>query len=151
MAQWQRAAAETERFLTDNPTDPDLPRLRLEIARDRLAWAARPGEGKMTRQALLTEVATRFRDARAELARVVADFPREKTFQEEAQWDTAISYLTEARVIAAVSPTLARGQFVRACELRQVAGGQYCRPSAPGDHSPAALGNCRRAGATAIR
>ena len=116
------AAAETERFLTDNPTDPDLPRLRLEIARDRLAWAARPGEGKMTRQALLTEVATRFRDARAELARVVADFPREKTFQEEAQWDTAISYLTEARVIAAVSPTLARGQFVRAArELRQVA------------------------------
>ena len=52
----------------------------------------------------------------------MADFPREKTFQEEAQWDTAISYLTEARVIAAVSPTLARGQFVRAAhELRQVA------------------------------
>ena len=32
----------------------------------------------------------------------------------QAQWDIATSFLTQARVVAASSPTLARGQFVRA-------------------------------------
>jgi TolA-binding protein len=122
LTQWSRSAALGERFLTDNTADAELPRLRLEIARDRLAWAAKPVEGKLTKQALLTEVGNRFKTARAELARVVADFPAEKTYQQDAQWDVATSFLTEARVVATVSPTLARGQYVRAArELRLVA------------------------------
>jgi TolA-binding protein len=71
---------------------------------------------------MLAEVASRFQAARSALAKVVADFPKEKTYQQQAQWDIANSFLTQARVVAAFSPTLARGQYVRASrELRQVA------------------------------
>lgn len=132
LAQWQRAAALAQRFLTDNATDIDLPKLRLEIARDLLAWASRPPEGTLSRQAMLTEVATRFRAARAELEKVVAEFPKEKALAQEAQWDIATSFLSEARAIAGVSPTLARGQYVRAArELRQVALKHPSHPQMP--------------------
>ena len=121
LTQWERAAALASKFLADNPADPQLPQLRLEIARDRLAWAARPLERHVPRQVLLAEVARRFNAAREELAKVVAEFPKEKQYQQDAQWDIATSFLTEARTIAAVSPTLARGQYVRAArELHAV-------------------------------
>ena len=42
LTEWQRSAALAVRFLGDNPGDPQLPQLRLEVARDRLAWAAKP-------------------------------------------------------------------------------------------------------------
>ena len=76
----------------------------------------------MTKQEMLAEVSSRFAAARAELAKIVAEFPKERGYQQEAQWDMANSFLTEARAVGAVSPTLARGQFVRAArELRAVA------------------------------
>ncbi len=110
------------RFLGDSPSDPQLPQLRLQVARDRLAWAAKPIGKALTRQELLTEVAARFATARTDLGKIVADFVKQKALQQEAQWDLANSFLTEARAVSAVSPTLARGQFVRAArELRAVA------------------------------
>jgi TolA-binding protein len=122
LTQWQRSAALAARFLTDNPTDGQLPQLRLEIARDRLAYASKPLEKPMAKQAMLTEVSGRFSAARAELAKTVTEFPAEKTLQQDAQWDIANSFLTEARAIAVLSPTLARGQFIRATrELQKVA------------------------------
>ena len=122
LSQWERSVALALRFLADNPTDAQLPKLRLEVARDRLAWASKPIEGTMTKQRRLEEVTKRFDAARAELAKIVADFPKERSYQQEAQWDIANSFLTQARVVAAFSPTLARGQYVRTTkELRQVA------------------------------
>jgi tetratricopeptide (TPR) repeat protein/thioredoxin-like negative regulator of GroEL len=122
VAEWQRSSGLADRFLADNPLDPQLPQLRLEAARDGLAWAAKPIARTLVRQEMLAEVAGRFAAARAELAKIVADFPHERALQQEAQWEAANSYLSEARTISAVSPTLARGQFVRAArELRAVA------------------------------
>jgi len=122
LSQWERSAALAKRFLDDNPTDAQRPKLSLEIARDRLAWAAKPIQRKATKQEMLVEVSTRFDRARAELTKLVADFPKEKSYRQQAQWDVAKSFLTQARVVAAFSPTLARGQYVRTTrELRQVA------------------------------
>jgi tetratricopeptide (TPR) repeat protein len=122
LAEWQRSAALATRFLADNPLDPQLPQLRLEVARDRLAWAAKPITPARPRQEMLAEVTARFAAARADLAGIVADFAKQRGVQQEAQWELANSFLTEARTISAVSPTLARGQFVRAArELRAVA------------------------------
>jgi tetratricopeptide (TPR) repeat protein len=122
LTQWQRSAALTLRFLADNPTDAQLPQLRLETARDRLSWAAKPIEHKMTKQEMLAEVSARFAAARTDLTKLISDFPKEQTCRQDAQWELANSFLTEARTIGAVSPTLARGQFVRAArELRTVA------------------------------
>ena len=122
LSEWERSAALAVRFLGDNPSDPQLPQLRLEVARDRLAWAAKPIGKPLTRQELLAEVAARFAAARADLGKIVADFVKQRPLQQEAQWDLANSFLTEARAVSAVSPTLARGQFVRAArELRAVA------------------------------
>ena len=122
LTQWQRSAVLGTLFLKDNPTDRQLPQLRLEIARDKLAWASKPLDKPLAKQAMLTEVAGRFGAARAELARIVADFPTERALQQDAQWDMANSFLTEARAIAVLSPTLARGQFIRATrELQKVA------------------------------
>ncbi len=122
IGQWERAAALAGLFLKDNPKDAELPKLRLEIARDRLAWAAQPLRGKATRQEMLDEVSKRFEAARTELARVVEDFPKETSYQQQAQWELATSFQTQARVVARFSPTLARGQYVRAArELVEVA------------------------------
>ena len=122
LTEWERSATLAVRFLADNPRDPQLPQLRLEVARDRLAWAAKPIGKPLTRQELLAEVAARFAAARTELGKIVADFVKQRALQQEAQWDLANSFLTEARAVSAVSPTLARGQFVRAArELRAVA------------------------------
>ncbi|HUT13076.1 MAG TPA: tetratricopeptide repeat protein, partial [Thermoguttaceae bacterium] len=122
LTQWQLSAELAQRFLDDNQTDRERPKLSLEAARDWLAWATKPIERKATRQEMLKRVSDRFDTARTKLAGVVADFPKEKSYQQQAQWDVAKSFLTQARVIAAFSPTLARGQYVRtARELRRVA------------------------------
>ena len=122
LTEWERSANLAVRFLGDSPSDSQLPDLRLQVARDRLAWAAKPIGKALTRQELLTEVAARFATARTDLGKIVADFVKQKALQQEAQWDLANSFLTEARAVSAVSPTLARGQFVRAArELRAVA------------------------------
>src|SRR5207248_6173825 len=66
--------------------------------------------------------AKRFEAARADLASVVAAFPDEKPLIQQAQWQIATSFLTQARVVDAFSPVLARGQYVRAAtELQRVA------------------------------
>jgi len=114
IAQWKRAAGLMGLYLKDNPTDRDLPRLRLGIARDILAWAAKPITKEATKQAKLAEVTQRFAQARAELERIVKDFAEDRPFIQQAQWDIANSFLTQARVVDQFSPTLARGQYVRA-------------------------------------
>ena len=127
--QWKRAALMAKRFLEDNPSDAELPGLRLGIARDYLAWAAKPVEKKSSKQLMLSEVAQRFTRARDELSGIVTDFPAEQTLLHDAQWDIANSYLTQARVVDAFSRTLARGQYVRATtELLQVADKYYDHP-----------------------
>lgn len=129
ISQWQRAAGLAERFLKDNPTDKELPALRLSIARDYLAWAAKPVEDKPSKQLMLSEVAQRFTKARDELTRVVTNFPRERTLLQQAQWDIANSFLTQARVVDAFSATLARGQYVRATrELLRLADEYHDHP-----------------------
>jgi TolA-binding protein len=129
ISQWRRAAGLAERFLKDNPTDKELPALRLSIARDYLAWAAQPVEDKPSKQLMLGEVAQRFTKARDELTRVVTNFPRERTLLQQAQWDIANSFLTQARVVDAFSATLARGQYVRAAmELQRLADEYYDHP-----------------------
>lgn len=114
--QWQRAAGLAERFLTDNPTDRELPQLRLSIGRDYLAWAAQPVEDKSSKQSMLVEASRRFNKGRNELAGVITGFPEERALLQQAQWDIANSFLTQARVVDAFSPMLARGQYVRAAE-----------------------------------
>ncbi|HWE92527.1 MAG TPA: tetratricopeptide repeat protein [Tepidisphaeraceae bacterium] len=120
--QWDRAAALARQFLADNPKDADLPRLRLGIAQDAMAFAAQPVSGKPTKQEMLGETAQRFNVARGELAKIIADFPTENALRQDAQWQIATSFLTQARVVDSFSPTLARGQYARAArELQRVA------------------------------
>ncbi|MDB5289783.1 MAG: hypothetical protein JWL69_1024, partial [Phycisphaerales bacterium] len=120
--QWDRAAALARQFLADNPKDTDLPKLRLGIAQDAMAFAAQPVNGKSTKQEMLGEVAQRFNTARDELTKILADFPKEDALRQEAQWQIATSFLTQARVVDSFSPTLARGQYARAArELQRVA------------------------------
>ena len=122
IAHWKRAADLMARYLKDNPTDHELPKLRLGVARDVLAWASKPMAAEATKQARLAEVTRRFAQARTELERIVKDFAEDRPFIQQAQWDIAGSFLTQARVVANFSPTLARGQYVRAArELRAVA------------------------------
>jgi TolA-binding protein len=128
--QWQRAAKLAEQFLKDNPTDNELPHLRLGIARDYLTWAAQPVEDKPSKQLMLAEVARRFNKGRGELVSVVKDFPKERGQVQQAQWDIANSFLTQARVVDAFSRTLARGQYVRAAdELLRLADKYYDHPN----------------------
>ncbi len=127
---WQRAAKLGRQYLADNPTDRELPSLRLVIARDLLAWAAQPGKKTASRQERLSEVADRFTQARAALEGVVKDFRKEKATVHSAQWEIANSFLTQARAVDAFSPTLARGQYVRAAgELQQVAATYHDHPN----------------------
>jgi tetratricopeptide (TPR) repeat protein len=115
IAQWDRAAKLARTFLTDNPTDINLPIIRQDIARDWLAWAAVGVRNpELDREELLGEIASRFKTARDELQAIIVAFPDETAVRHQAQWDIATSFLTQARVVAASSPTLARGQFVRA-------------------------------------
>lgn len=122
IAQWDRAAKLARRFLTDNPTDIKLPTIRQEIARDWLAWASLGvKDPELDREELLGEIASRFDTARTELQAIIDAFPDETAVRHQAQWDIANSFLTQARVVASSSPTLARGQFVRAAtELLRV-------------------------------
>lgn len=123
ISQWDRAARLADRFLTDNPTDIRLPQIRQEIARDWLAWASQGvRDSELDREELLSEITDRFTAAREELQKIIVEFPDETTVRQQAQWDIANSFLTQARVVADSSPTLARGQFVRAAnELLRVA------------------------------
>ena len=123
IAQWDRAAKQAITFLTDNPTDIDIPKIRQDVARDWLAWASvGVRNSELEREELLSEIASRFKTARDELQAIIVAFPDETAVRHQAQWDIATSFLTQARVVAASSPTLARGQFVRATtELQRVA------------------------------
>ncbi|MBT3199796.1 MAG: tetratricopeptide repeat protein [Phycisphaerales bacterium] len=122
IAKWSKSAAMLERFLGDNPSDIEMPTLRLAIARDYLSWAAQPVKSKTTTQERLAEVASRFAKARTQLEAIVTDLPDEKAILHEAQWAIANSFLNQARVVNAFSATLARGQYVRAGkELLKVA------------------------------
>jgi len=122
ISEWDRAAKFARTFLTDNPTDIDLPRIRQDAARDWLAWASvGVRDPKLDREELLAEISSRFETAREELQEIIVAFLDETVVRQQAQWDIATSFLTQARVIAASSPTLARGQFVRAAtELLRV-------------------------------
>ncbi len=114
IAQWERSAALVKRFLDDNPTDIQIPQLRHEVARDYLAWAAGAVKPDTPKQQLLDDVNQRFTLAREELAGIIAAFPDNQSLKHQAQWDIASSHLSQARVVAGFSSTLARGQFVRA-------------------------------------
>ncbi len=119
--QWKRAAALAGQYLQDNATDSQLPTLRLGIARDTLAWASEPVKAEGTKQEKLAEVTRRFAEARGVLAQIVREFTKDRSLVQQAQWDIAGSFLTQARVVDQFSPTLARGQYVRAArELRVV-------------------------------
>lgn len=122
IARWDRAAKLAQVFLNDNPSDIDLPKIRQDIARDWLAWASIGiDDSRLDREELLAEVLSRFNTAREELQAIIVAFPDETAVRHQAQWDIATSFLTQARVITASSPTLARGQFVRAAtELLRV-------------------------------
>ncbi len=111
---WQDSADLVKRFLADNPTDANLPGLRHEVARDFLAWAAGAVEPNMPKQELLDEVNRRYELAREELSGIIAAFPDDQNLKHQAQWDIATSHLSQARVVAGISSTLARGQYVRA-------------------------------------
>jgi len=122
IAKWARSAALVERFLADNPTDIEMPSLRMSIASDYLSWASQPVQGGKSTQEMLAEVALRFGKARTQLETIVTDLPDEKKIVHQAQWSIANSFLTQARVVNAFSATLARGQYVRAGrELLKVA------------------------------
>lgn len=113
LSKWDRAAKLAAQFLKDNPRDAQLPSIRQEIARDYLAWASQVVSKNGSKQEILDIVNSRFETARNELAGIVAEFTENAAVRHQAQWDIANSYLTQARVIAQLSPTLARGQYVR--------------------------------------
>lgn len=122
LGSWQRSTELAARYLKDNPTDPDLAKLRLSLARDRLSWAAFRLPLKEAKQDLLAGIAKRFAAAREDFASIAADLRDDRASLQEAQWELANSHLLEARVIKQLSPTLARGQYVRAVrELRLLA------------------------------
>lgn len=124
LTEWDRAAELARRYLADNPRDIALPRIRQDVASDWLAWASQGVEDgqDLSNQEMLDEIGRRFDLAREELKGIIDAFPEETAVRHQAQWDIANSYLTQARVVAGSSQTLARGQYVRAAaELLQVA------------------------------
>ena len=129
LSKWKRSADLALRYLQDNPKDADLPSIRQEVARDYLAWAAAGVDEKGSKQELLDIVNRRHAQAREELADIVKNFPDNDALRQQAQWDVANSFLTQARVIAMLSPTLARGQYVRSAnELMRVARAYHDHP-----------------------
>ena len=130
IAQWRRAAELSEKYLADNPTDAELPQLRLVIAMDYLAWAQQPVDRELSRHEMLTEVAERFTNARRRLSEIVETFEDERPIVHQAQWQIAQSFLSQANVVEAFSPILARGQYVRAArELRAIATKHHDHPN----------------------
>jgi TolA-binding protein len=125
--QGQRAAAMGQQFLKDNPLDRNLPSLRLAIATDHLAWASQKLDPITTNQQMLAEVTQRFTAARRELTQITTDFPDEHALDEDAQWQIANSFLTQARTVDLFSATLARGQYVRAAKQLQHVAELYAR------------------------
>jgi len=90
-------------------------------------WAATPIDPNAggNRQQVLAETGKRFDAARKELAAIVAEFPDERQLRQDAQWQLATSFLTQAHTIGRYSPTLARGQYVRAVKEMQRAAAEY--------------------------
>jgi TolA-binding protein len=122
ISQWERASTLGGQFLKDKPSDSQLPQLRLAMAHDQLTWAAQPITAPSTNQDMLAKVSARFDKARQALAQVAADFPDERALVQQAQWEIATSFLTQARTVGAFSATLARGQYARAAqELDKIA------------------------------
>jgi len=129
LARWEESAALAGRFLKDNPRDGELVEIRLQIARDLLAFATKRVKTQTSKQAMLVEVTKRFANARGALGKIVTDFPDQKSYIQQAQWDIANSYLNRARVVSAFSSTLARGQYVQAArQLEQVADRYHDHP-----------------------
>lgn len=130
LEQWPRAAELARKFVGDNTEDSAVAQMRLDIGRDYLAWASGPFKDDLSRQALVAEVQSRFDKARAELRAIVETLKDQQTLYRQAQWDIAISWLMQAGVVDRHSPTLSRGQFVRAAaELRQAAGIYHDHPN----------------------
>lgn len=130
LTQWERAAELASKYLSDNPTDSQVPSLRLAVARDYLSWATKPITKVTSTQERLGEVAKRFAKAREELAVLARDLPDEKAIIHQAQWLIANSFLTQARAVDSFSSTLARGQYVRgARELRKIAEDYHDHPN----------------------
>jgi len=130
LTRWERAAKLVRQYLADNPTDGEMPSLRLAAARDYLAWATHPIPTDSSTQERLAEVARRFAKAREALAALAKDLPDEKAIIHQGQWDIANSFLTQARAVDAFSPTLARGQYIRgARELRKIAEAYHDHPN----------------------
>ncbi|MGA2501264.1 MAG: tetratricopeptide repeat protein, partial [Tepidisphaeraceae bacterium] len=125
LAQWQRGAALGERYVGDYLTDVELPKLRLQIARDYLSHATLPPKPDQKRQDAMAELGKRFDKARVELKRIVDDFPDKLDLIRDAQWDIAASFLAQARTVDGLSPTLSRGQYVRAARELQKLARQY--------------------------
>ncbi len=125
LAQWQRGAALGERYVGDYLTDIELPRLRLQIARDYLSYATLPPKPDQKRQEAMAELGKRFDKARVELKRIVDDFADKLDLVRDAQWDIAASFLAQARTVDGLSPTLSRGQYVRAARELQKLARQY--------------------------
>ena len=125
IAQWRRAAELSEKYLADNPTDAELPQLRLVIAMDYIAWAQQPVDRELSRHEMLTEVADRFTNARRRLSEIVETFEDERPIVHQAQWQIAQSFLSQANVVEAFSPILARGQYVRAARELQAIATEY--------------------------
>jgi len=130
LTQWERAAELASKYLADNPTDSQVPSLRLAVARDYLSWATKPITKVTSTQERLGEVAKRFAKAREELAALTRDLPDEKAIIHQAQWLIANSFLTQAHAVDSFSSTLARGQYVRgARELRKIAEDYHDHPN----------------------
>ncbi len=129
IGQWERAALLADTYLKDNPTDRELPQLRLAIARDYLSWATQPVTNRLAKEEMLADVGRRFGKARTQLVQIAKQFPEDTAIVHEAQWGVANSFLTQARVVDAISSTLARGQYVRgARELRKIAAEYHDHP-----------------------
>ena len=113
LAQWQRGAALGERYVGDYLTDVELPKLRLQIARDYLSHATLPPKPDQKRQDAMAELGKRFDKARVELTRIVGDFADKLDLVRDAQWDivyAAVSELASAcEGLTTDGPTLKSG------------------------------------------
>ncbi|MFH1549546.1 MAG: hypothetical protein ABIH04_03200, partial [Planctomycetota bacterium] len=118
------AAAMLAQFIVDNPKDGELAQLSLRLRMDYLAWAHTAPDPKMEEMDRLAETGGRFKTAREELDKFINDpaFRDEREALETARMALAKSFLDEARLVGALSPTQARGRYVRAAkELLQLA------------------------------
>jgi len=120
--QWTRAIALAERMLADQPDDRQLPKLRLEIARDRISLSVHGIDRDRPRREVVAEMHTRFDEARDAFTKLIAQFADDDSLRQTCRWELAETYRSEARAVATLSPTLARGMYVAAARrLRELA------------------------------